>query len=144
MSMYQSASRPEDSVTFPCTTASSTMSSSRRSRSGRAAPCQGPAPRDEGRGGTGSFSIARNPTEGQDRAMSTRRTRLLAAAGPLAAATLGGLATDPDSRWFRELDKPDWYPPPQAFGIVWSALYTGIGWASGQVLSTGGGPAFAR
>src|SRR3954447_27055049 len=36
MSMYQSASRPEESVTFPCTTASSTMSSSRRSRSGRA------------------------------------------------------------------------------------------------------------
>lgn len=76
--------------------------------------------------------------------MSTRGTRLLAAAGPLAAAVLGGLATDPDSRWFRELDKPDWYPPPQAFGIVWSALYSGIGWASGQVLSTGGGPAFAR
>src|SRR5687768_12579858 len=36
MSMYQSASRPEESVTFPCTTARSTMSWSRRSRSGRA------------------------------------------------------------------------------------------------------------
>src|SRR3954451_14870623 len=36
MSMYQSASRPEESVTFPCTTASSTISSRRRSRSGRA------------------------------------------------------------------------------------------------------------
>src|SRR5215213_7232528 len=35
MSMYQSASRPEESVTFPCTTASSTISSSSRSRSGR-------------------------------------------------------------------------------------------------------------
>ena len=76
--------------------------------------------------------------------MTPRRVRLLAAAGPLAAAVLGGLATDPDSRWFRELDKPGWYPPPQAFGIVWAALYSGIGWASGQVLSKGGGPAFAR
>src|SRR4051812_19385397 len=37
MSMYQSASRPEESVTFPCTTASSTISSSSRSRSGNVA-----------------------------------------------------------------------------------------------------------
>src|SRR3954454_12012264 len=34
MSVYQSASRPEKSVTSPRTTASSTMSSSSRSRSG--------------------------------------------------------------------------------------------------------------
>ncbi|MFL6096402.1 MAG: TspO/MBR family protein [Blastococcus sp.] len=76
--------------------------------------------------------------------MSTRRTRLLAAAGPLTAAALGGAATDPDSRWFRELDKPAWYPPPQAFGIVWTALYSGIAWAGGAVLAGGGGPPFAR
>ena len=76
--------------------------------------------------------------------MSTRRTRFVAAAGPLTAAALGGAATDPDSRWFRELDKPAWYPPPQTFGIVWTALYSGIGWASGEVLARGGGPAFAR
>jgi translocator protein len=74
--------------------------------------------------------------------MSTRRTRLLAAAGPLAAAALGGLATDPDSRWFRKLEKPSWYPPPQAFGIVWTGLYAGIAWASGEVLARGGGPTF--
>src|SRR5918994_1184033 len=43
MSMYQSASCPEDSVTRPWTTARSTTSSSNRSRSGRAAPSQGPA-----------------------------------------------------------------------------------------------------
>jgi tryptophan-rich sensory protein len=76
--------------------------------------------------------------------MSTRRTRLLAAAGPIAAATLGGLATDPDSHWFRRLAKPSWYPPPQAFGIVWTGLYAGIAWASGEVLARGGGPAFGR
>src|SRR4051812_17348325 len=56
MSMYQSASRPEESVTFPCTTASSTISSSRRSRSGRA----------------GAAVIARDPTESR----SARRLRL--------------------------------------------------------------------
>jgi translocator protein len=76
--------------------------------------------------------------------MSSHRSRLLAAAGPLAAATLGGLATDPDSRWFRSLAKPSWYPPPQAFGIVWTALYAGIAWASGEALAKGAGPSFGR
>jgi len=76
--------------------------------------------------------------------MSTRRTRLLAAAGPIAAATLGGLATEPDSRWFRSLEKPAWYPPPQAFGIVWTGLYSGIAWASGETLARGAGRSFAR
>ncbi len=63
------------------------------------------------------------------------RTRLLAAAGPLAAAVVGGLATDPDSRWFRSLRMPSWYPPPQTFGIVWTGLYTGTAWAAGEVLT---------
>lgn len=76
--------------------------------------------------------------------MSTRRTRLVAAAGPLAAAALGGLATDPGSRWFRALEKPSWYPPPQAFGIVWTGLYAGLAWAAGEVLTRGGGSGFRR
>jgi tryptophan-rich sensory protein len=76
--------------------------------------------------------------------MSSRRTRLLAAAGPLAAAVVGGLATDPDSAWVRGLDKPAWYPPPQTFGVVWTALYAGLGWAGGEVLGKGGGRPFAR
>ena len=74
--------------------------------------------------------------------MSPRGQRLTAAAGPLAAAVAGGLATDPDSDWFRTLVKPDWYPPPRAFGIVWTGLYAGIAWAGGEVLSRGGGRAF--
>lgn len=76
--------------------------------------------------------------------MSHTGQRLVAAAGPLVAATLGGLATEPHSRWFRELRKPPWYPPPQAFGIVWSGLYTGIAWASGEVLARGGSRSFGR
>jgi tryptophan-rich sensory protein len=79
--------------------------------------------------------------------MSSRRARLLAAAGPLAAAVVGGVATDPDSQWFRSLDKPSWYPPPQTFGIVWTALYAGMAWAGGEVLAQreqqGFGRAFA-
>jgi tryptophan-rich sensory protein len=66
--------------------------------------------------------------------MSTR-ARLLAAAGPVAAAVIGGVATDPGSRWFRSLEKPSWYPPPQTFGIVWTALYAGTAWAAGDVLT---------
>jgi translocator protein len=72
--------------------------------------------------------------------MSSRRLRLAAAAGPLSAAVIGGLATDPDSRWFRHLAKPPWYPPPQAFGIVWTGLYAGLAWAAGEVLDRTEGP----
>jgi translocator protein len=79
--------------------------------------------------------------------MSHRGQRVAAAAGPLAAAVLGGWATDPDSAWFRSLRTPDWYPPPQAFGIVWTGLYAGMAWAAGDVLTRGGarsfGPAYA-
>ncbi|MGY1709960.1 TspO/MBR family protein [Geodermatophilus sp. SYSU D00758] len=78
--------------------------------------------------------------------MPLSRTRLAAAAGPLAAAVLGGLATDPDSAWFRRLSKPGWYPPPQTFGVVWTGLYAGLAWAAGEVLarSPDGGRGFAR
>ena len=63
---------------------------------------------------------------------------MAAGAAPAVAAVLGGLATDPNSQWFRGLTKPGWYPPPQTFGIVWTALYTGMGWAAVQVLGRGG------
>jgi tryptophan-rich sensory protein len=78
---------------------------------------------------------------------SPLRDRLTAAGAVVAAAGLGGLATDPGSRWFRSLRLPSWYPPPQTFGLVWSALYTGIAYAGGEVLTKAGGDrraAFAR
>jgi translocator protein len=78
--------------------------------------------------------------------MPFSRDRLAAAAGTLATAVAGGLATDPGSRWFRTLDKPAWYPPPATFGIVWTGLYAGMAWAAGKVLDRSGaarGP-FAR
>ena len=67
--------------------------------------------------------------------MSATSDRVAAAALAVGSAVVGGLATDPSSRWFARLDKPSFYPPPQAFGIVWTALYTGIAWAGGEVLA---------
>jgi benzodiazapine receptor len=70
--------------------------------------------------------------------MRVPRDRLVPAAGTVAAAVAGSLATDPGSPWFRRLDKPSWYPPPATFGIVWTGLYAATAWAAGEVLSRGG------
>ncbi|MPQ98738.1 tryptophan-rich sensory protein [Modestobacter sp. I12A-02628] len=71
--------------------------------------------------------------------MTSTRDRTAAAALCVGAAVTGGLATDADSRWFRGLDLPSWYPPPQTFGIVWTALYAGIAWSGGEVLARSSG-----
>lgn len=78
--------------------------------------------------------MVRDPAGREDEAVLPSRDRLSAAAATLATAVAGGLATDPDSRWFRRLDKPAWYPPPATFGVVWTGLYAGIAWAAGEVL----------
>jgi benzodiazapine receptor len=38
-------------------------------------------------------------------------------------AATGAIATDPDSAWYRSLDKPRWQPPSWAFPAVWTPLY---------------------
>ena len=43
-----------------------------------------------------------------------------------ATAVAGGLATDPDDRWYRNLIKPSWQPPPAAYGIVWTPLFLAL------------------
>jgi tryptophan-rich sensory protein len=50
------------------------------------------------------------------------------------AGQLGG----PDTAWFAGLDKPAIYPPPAAFGIVWSILFVLIGCALALVASAWG------
>src|SRR5699024_11889414 len=57
------------------------------------------------------------------------RTAIRVGAQVVAAAALGSWASDPSSRWYRRLDKPDFQPPPAAFPIVWSSLYGAI-WAA--------------
>jgi tryptophan-rich sensory protein len=40
-----------------------------------------------------------------------------------AIAGIGGLATDTESTWYRDLDLPSWQPPGAVFGPVWTVLY---------------------
>lgn len=61
------------------------------------------------------------------------------AAATAGAAAAGGAATDPGSRWYRALRKPDWQPPPVAFPVVWTALYTDLAVASAVALDQNGG-----
>jgi uncharacterized protein YbjT (DUF2867 family)/tryptophan-rich sensory protein len=55
-----------------------------------------------------------------------RRTLRRTAATVGAAAVVGSALTTPQSRWYQRLDLPPWQPPPAAFPIVWTALYTEI------------------
>ena len=50
------------------------------------------------------------------------------------AGQLGG----PDTFWFRSLEKPGIYPPPAAFGIVWTILYVMIGLSLALICSAWG------
>lgn len=51
---------------------------------------------------------------------------------------LGGQLGSPDTRWFASLVKPDIFPPPALFGIVWSVLYIMIGFSVAIVASSWG------
>ena len=51
---------------------------------------------------------------------------------------LSGQSAGADSAWFAGLDKPASYPPPAAFGIVWTILYVIIGLAVAVVCAAWG------
>ncbi|MEM1051556.1 MAG: TspO/MBR family protein [Pseudomonadota bacterium] len=51
---------------------------------------------------------------------------------------LGGQMGGPDTLWFQSLTKPSIFPPPAAFGIVWSVLYVMIGFSVALVGSAWG------
>ncbi len=61
------------------------------------------------------------------------------AAGVVAAAVGGAAGIDPDSAWYRSLDKPAWQPPPRAFPAVWTPLYVSVVGAQGRALNRTGG-----
>lgn len=56
-------------------------------------------------------------------------------AGVAASAVTGALATDPDSKYYRTLEKPSWQPPPPVYGIVWTPLYADIALCAGHAIS---------
>ncbi|MFG2622513.1 TspO/MBR family protein [Streptomyces sp. NPDC048507] len=62
------------------------------------------------------------------------RTYAACATAVAAAAIVGGVAVEPDSRWYRSLRKPPWQPPSWAFGVVWTPLYASLAWATGRAL----------
>ena len=51
---------------------------------------------------------------------------------------IGGKMGTPDTIWFQSLTKPSIFPPPAAFGIVWSILYVMIGFSLALVISAWG------
>lgn len=55
---------------------------------------------------------------------------------------LAGQLGSPSTAWFQALNKPAIYPPPAAFGIVWTILYVMIGFSVALVASAWG--AFGR
>lgn len=57
-------------------------------------------------------------------------------AATVASAVVGGLATQPSSRWYRSLDLPSWQPPKAAFPIVWTALYADIAATSAATVTS--------
>ncbi|MET7745592.1 TspO/MBR family protein [Streptomyces sp. NPDC005385] len=59
---------------------------------------------------------------------------MAAATAVAATAAAGTAAVDPDSTWYRRLDKTPVQPPPWAFGAVWTPLYASLAWASGHAL----------
>jgi tryptophan-rich sensory protein len=63
------------------------------------------------------------------------RNLALTSAATVASAVAGSLATQPESRWYRSLDLPDWQPPTLAFPLVWTALYADIAATSATALN---------
>jgi len=51
---------------------------------------------------------------------------------------MGGQLGSPQTAWFQSLEKPSIFPPPAAFGIVWTVLYVMIGFAVALVVSAWG------
>jgi len=79
-------------------------------------------------------TIARTPA----RNIASAAVFGLATAG---AAWLASLATSgvSDSEWFRDLEKPVFYPPDATFSIVWTILYIGVAVAGWLAWRSGGG-----
>lgn len=66
------------------------------------------------------------------------KTLAATSAAVAAAATVGAIATDPGTGWYRRLDKPSWQPPPPAYGIAWTPIYALLACAGARALERAG------
>lgn len=77
---------------------------------------------------------------------SLLRWSLVCIPGVMLLGFLSGMVgSDPAGPWFQSLVKPELFPPPATFGIVWTVLYLMIGFAFALVCAAWGarGRAFA-
>lgn len=77
-------------------------------------------------------------SKGQLRASFFRWALLTVPACVLLGFLAGQLGGNADSVWFEALVKPDIFPPPMWFGIVWTILYVMIGIALALVCAAWG------
>jgi uncharacterized protein YbjT (DUF2867 family)/tryptophan-rich sensory protein len=64
------------------------------------------------------------------------RNAVVAGTAVAACAVAGSMGTRPGSRWYRSLVKPAWQPPPVAFPLVWTVLYTDLAATAASTLTT--------
>lgn len=50
------------------------------------------------------------------------------------AAVVGTVGTDPESQWYRSIEKPPWQPPAVVFPLVWTPLYVAIAYGTGRMV----------
>ena len=78
---------------------------------------------------------------GQLRASFLRWALVLVPGVVLLGFVSGRMAqSGPGNPWFAALIKPDIYPPPAAFGIVWTILYVVMGLATAMIVTARGAP----
>ena len=60
------------------------------------------------------------------------RTLLMTGVAVASTALTGGLATDPNSAYYRGLKQPSWQPAPPVYGLVWTPLYADLAVTTAQ------------